>query len=122
MRSFVFYLIPVVTLAIFFAIMNGGIILKNSIGERDHHFLKYYNDIKNCINDEEWEEAIAYSKKLEDVWKKKIPWIQFSVERDQLNGIDVALARLMGFLEARDKAGALAELYEAKRYWDDLGR
>ncbi|NLZ51688.1 MAG: DUF4363 family protein [Thermoanaerobacteraceae bacterium] len=122
MRRFVFYLIPIVTLAIFFAIMNGGLILKNSIGEPDHHFIKYYNDIKAYINDEQWEQAIAHSQKLEDAWRKKIPWIQFSVERDQINGIDVALARLTGYLEARDKAGALAELYEAKRHWDDLGR
>jgi len=34
----------------------------------------------------------------------------------------MALARLTGYLEAKDKAGALAELYEAKRHWDDLGR
>jgi hypothetical protein len=41
---------------------------------------------------------------------------------DQINGIDVALARLLGYLEAYDKSGALAGLYEAKRHWDNLGR
>ena len=122
MNKFVFYLIPILTLAIFFAIMNGGLILKNSIGERDQHFLKYYADIKACINDEQWEQAIDYCQKLKNAWNKRIPLIQFSVERDQINGIDISLARLTGYLEARDKAGALAELYEAKRHWDDLGR
>ena len=122
MNKFVFYLIPILTLAIFFAIMNGGLILKNSIGERDQHFLKYYADIKACIDDEKWEQAIDYCQKLKNAWNKRIPWIQFSVERDQINGIDISLARLTGYLEARDKAGALAELYEAKRHWDDLGR
>ena len=122
MNKFVFYLIPILTLAIFFAIMNGGLILKNSIGERDQHFLKYYAVIKACIDDEKWEQAIDYCQKLKNAWNKRIPWIQFSVERDQINGIDISLARLTGYLEARDKAGALAELYEAKRHWDDLGR
>jgi len=122
LRKLLFYLIPILSLAMFFAIMNGGIILKNSIGERDHHFIKYHNDIINSVKDEQWEQAISDSEKLKAAWKKKIPWIQFSVERDQINGIDVSLARLKGYLEAKDKAGALAELYEAKRHWDDLGR
>ncbi|MGB4461004.1 MAG: hypothetical protein WBI77_01170 [Tepidanaerobacteraceae bacterium] len=32
---------------------------------------------------------------------------------DQINGIDVALARLLGYLEAYDKSGALAEQQSA---------
>jgi len=122
LNKFVYYLIPILTIVVFFAIMNGGLILKNSIGERDHHFLKYYADLKTCIYEERWGQAIELNQKLKDAWEKKIPWIQYSVERDQINGIDMALARLTGYLEAKDKAGALAELYEAKRHWDDLGR
>lgn len=34
-------------------------------------------------------------------------------EMDQINGIDVALARLLGYLEAYDKSGALAEQQSA---------
>lgn len=122
MRRFVFYLIPALALALFFAVMNGGIYLKNSVGEEDHHFTKYYEKIRSNIKEEQWEQAINNTRTLEKVWKKKIPWIQFSVERAQINGIDISLARLEGYLEAKDKAGALAELYESKRHWDDLGR
>ena len=39
MRKFFFYLIPVLSLVLFFVIMNGGIILKNTVGEKDHHFI-----------------------------------------------------------------------------------
>lgn len=122
MRKFIFYFIPVLALALFFAIMNGGIILKNTVGEKDHHFTRYYEKIKTNINNNQWQQATEYAEKLEDSWEKKIAWIQFSVERDQINGIDVSLARLKGYLEAKYKAGSLAELYEAKRHWDDLGR
>lgn len=121
MKRLLAYLIPVVTLILFFFIMNGGIYLKQRIGETDDHFLKYHEKVIKELEEGNWEKAMAYTDKLEESWKKKIPKIQFSVERDQINGIDVSLARLKGYLEAKDKAGCFAELYEAKSHWDDLG-
>ena len=42
-------------------------------------------------------------EKLEELWRAKISLIQFSVERDQINGIDISFARLKGYLESRIK-------------------
>ena len=49
MRRFVFYLIPTLTLALFIVVMNGGIYLKNTVGEKDHHFTKYYGKIEQIL-------------------------------------------------------------------------
>ncbi|HHX22696.1 MAG: DUF4363 family protein [Tepidanaerobacteraceae bacterium] len=121
MRRIIFYGIPVIAFILFIIIMNGGIYLKNVVG-KDGHFIDYYEDIRTSIKEEEWEKAMNKFEKLEELWRAKISLIQFSVERDQINGIDISFARLKGYLESKNKAGSLAELYEAKRHWEDLGR
>jgi len=120
-KRFIAYLVPIIILVLFFVVMNAGIYLKQSINETDHHFLKYHKEIKRKVEEGNWEEAMKYADRLDNVWKKKIPIIQFSVERDQINGIDISLARLRGYIKAEDKAGCFAELYETEEHWNDLG-
>lgn len=122
MKRIIAYLIPVIVLLLFFFIMNGGIYLKQRIGQSDNHFLEDIDIVKKNVEEGNWKHAGDSLEELDEAWKKKIPLIQFSVERDQINGIDISLARLRGYLEAKDKAGCLAELYEAKKHWVDLGR
>lgn len=71
MRKFIFYLIPILALALFFVVMNGGIYLKNVVGEEDHHFIKYYEKTRANIKEEKWEQAMDFAEKLEYIWKKK---------------------------------------------------
>lgn len=121
MRRFIFYLIPTVTLLVFVIIMNAGVYMKKSWSELDD-VLKHIESTKKSIKTSNWEEAKGNTEKIEKAWEKILPRIQLSVEREQINNFEVSIARLKGFLEAKDKAGCLAELSEAKEHWTDLGR
>jgi len=114
-------MIPILTIVIFVMIMNGGLYMKKSRSELDN-VLKHIETAKQKTKEGKWEEASLHTEKIEKAWKKVMPRIQFSVERDQINNFEVAIARLKGFLEAEDKAGSLAELSEAEEHWRDLGR
>ena len=46
---------------------------------------------------------------------------QFSMERNEINQLDVSLARAGAAITVRS-AGALMELEEAARHWHNLGR
>lgn len=47
--------------------------------------------------------------------------VQFSSERGEINELTTSIARLKGAIMAKDKPGALMELYEAYSHWNDLG-
>lgn len=121
MRKFLFYLIPIITLITFTIIMNAGNYMKKSRSELDN-VLKHIDTTKKSIKTNNWNEARINAEKIEKAWEKVLPRIQLSVEREQINNFEVTIARLKGFLEAKDKAGCFAELSEAEEHWRDLGR
>ena len=45
-----------------------------------------------------------------------------SVEKNEINAIDVNLARLKSCVTSRDNTQALLELNEAREHWHDLNR
>lgn len=121
MKKKLLYLFPVLLLILFIMIMLGGPFLKKPIYETDD-VLKYLLLVQKDIQHNNWELAKKNSHKLYTAWKKVQSRIQFSSERDEMNGINVSIARLKGFVAAKEEGGALAEIYEIHEHWIDLAR
>jgi multidrug efflux pump subunit AcrB len=64
--------------------------------------------------------AAAELSQVQAAWRKTIPKIQYSVERNELDSLDISLARLNGALQAKSRDAALVEIAEAERHWTEL--
>lgn len=121
MRKFLVIAIPIVTLTVFILVMLSGDFLKRPLGKDDN----IPDSIQLIINDvelEKWAEAEKKADKLSTAWKKVVNRVQFSSERDEINALNVNIARLHGAIWARDKSSSLEELCEAYEHWDELGK
>ena len=112
--------IPIVALALFVAIMLSGNFLKYPLGEKDN-IPELVRVIINNINDEKWEQAKTNTDKLSEAWRRIVNRVQFSSERDEINGFSMNLARLRGAIMAKDKANSFSEISEAFEHWKELG-
>jgi hypothetical protein len=121
MRKFMVISIPIVTLAFFILIMLSGDFLKKPLG-KDDNIPKIIEEITSDLNNENWEQVIKETEKLEAAWRKVIARIQFSGERDEINSLSMNIARLRGAITARNKSNALVELSEAYEHWEDIGK
>ncbi len=119
MKKIIFYLLPVALLGLFVAIMLSGSYLKQPFGT-DDNVPGQISLVKNYVRNADWENAQKEQNNLEMAWEKIIPRIQFSMERDEINQLDISLARAKAAITAKDKAGALMELEEAARHWHNL--
>jgi len=108
-------------LGLFIAIMLSGYYLKQPFGE-DDNVLHQIALVKEQVKNEDWKSAQRELNNLEIAWRKVTPRIQFSMERNEINQLDVSLARAGAAITAKDQAGALMELEEAARHWHNLGR
>ncbi|MDI9508763.1 MAG: DUF4363 family protein [Clostridiales bacterium] len=120
MRRFLIYLIPIVAMLIFLLIMISGDFLKKPFST-DDDIAESISDLIEAVNNEAWEEADNKIIGLELAWKKVLFRVQFSSERGEINELTTSIARLKGAIMAKDKPGALMELYEAYSHWNDLG-
>lgn len=120
MRKFMVVAIPVVLLTLFVAVMLSGNYLKYPMGEKDN-VPALVQTLVNNINDEKWEEAKSNTDKLSDAWDRIVKRVQFSGERDEINGFSMNVARLRGAIMAKNKANALSEISEAFEHWKELG-
>jgi len=120
MRKFLVISIPIVTLTLFVVIMLSGNYLKKPMGETDN-IPELVQILINNIDDENWEEAKNNTDKLSEAWNKIVRRVQFSSERDEINGFSMNVARLRGAIMAKDKASSLSVLFEAYEHWRELG-
>ena len=113
--------LPALVLLLFIVIMNSGTVFKETFG-LNRRIPENFVLLQVSISNEEWSAADYYLKELKTEWKKLLPSLQFSVERDEINHFQQTLARMTGFIEAREKAGTLVELRALEETWRDLGR
>lgn len=121
MQRVEYYVVITLIFAGFIFIMNGGDLFKKPLGTQDN-FVLYLDRARENISAGEWEQAIDNNDKLNRAWKKIVPRIQFSVEKDEINAINVSLARLKGSIATRDKKPALVELSEIREHWENLNK
>ncbi|MBZ9609211.1 DUF4363 family protein [Clostridium estertheticum] len=69
---------------------------------------------------EKWDMLEQDIVSIDTAWKKIIPRIQFSVERDELYNISLNIASLRGSIASEDKASTLIELNQIIENWDEL--
>lgn len=120
MRKFLVIGIPIVTIVLFLAVMLSGNYLKTT-KVNNKNFTELVAIVEEDINNDRWEEAKLHSEELQETWDKLINRTQFSSERDEINQLNVCLARLKGAIKSNNKALAIDGLYEAYEHWDQLG-
>lgn len=120
MRKFLVTCIPIVTIIIFIIVMLSGNYLKKTKVD-NISFVELIQLVEQDVNNDKWEEAKSHAEELQKVWDKLINRTQFSAERDEINELNVSLARLQGAIVANNKALAMDGLYEAYEHWDQLG-
>ena len=121
MKKFISYAIPIVTLTAFILVMLGGNYLKRPLNSSENVVAYTELSIEHA-KIEKWDMLQQDVVNIDFAWKKIIPRIQFSVERDELYNISLNVARLKGSIASEDKASTLIELNEIIENWDELTR
>ena len=121
MKKFIALFIPVMMLAVFVLIMISAPYLKQPFGDEDS-VSDIIDSICSDMNEGDWIAAGEGVEKLDETWDIVTKRVQFSAERDELRAAKTGIARAKGYIEANDREGSLAELYEVKEHWIDIGR
>lgn len=121
MRKFLVITIPVVTIALFVFIMLSDKISKNPLTNNDNIPFSIA-EVKKEIEMNNWREAKIKTDNLSKTWDKVVKRIQFSAEKDEINGFYKNISRLQGAIQAMDKTNAYMELNEAYEHWENLGK
>ena len=121
MRKFISYTIPIVTLAIFVLLMLGGNYFKKPHNASEDVVAFVELSIEH-VKAEKWDMLQQDIISIDTAWKKIIPRIQFSVERDEIYNINLNIARLRGSVDSEDKTSTLIELNEIIEDWHELTR
>lgn len=121
MKKILIFSIPIISFVCFALIMTSGNFLKQPTGN-DDNLLKIMDEIKTDVNNENWSSAKNKNELLYNAWQKISKRVQFSAERNELKSGDVAIARINGYIESKDKSGVFCELNELKEHWVDIGK
>ena len=121
MRIFKMYIIPIMILLLFVGIMTSGGILKRPFGKADD-VISYIESLKKDVANENWQQAKMDITQVKSSWRIVEKRVQFSVERNAMNAIDVSISRIEGAIYAQDKTSAIIELSQITRCWNDLER
>lgn len=119
MKKFLRYSIPIVSLIIFVAIMTTGGLLKKPFHNNDN-FRSTLSMVRKDVKKADWKNAKKNVKKLNIAWHIVEKRIQFSVERNDMNSLDLSLARLNGAISIKDSSSAYIELSEMAELWKNL--
>lgn len=121
MRRFLVISIPIATIAIFILIMLSENYLKNPL-TGDDNIQASIESVRKEIEKDDWAEAGIKTEQLSAAWDKVVKRVQFSAEKDEINGFYRSIARLRGAVSAKDKSNGLMELNEAYEYWENIGK
>lgn len=121
MKRILIFSMPILVLICFALIMTSANFLKQPTGDDDNLF-KIMDEIKADVNNENWNSAKHKNELLYSAWQKISKRVQFSAERNELKNGDIAIARINGYIEAKDKSGVFCELSELKEHWVDIGK
>lgn len=121
MRKFIVRAIPIFALALFVFVMLSDTVLKKSITTGDD-IPSSIEQVIDDIKEDKWEYADRNTKILAKAWEKVAGRVQFSAEKDEIDDINISIARLRGAIQAKDKTNALMELQEAYEHWTKIGR
>lgn len=113
MKKLAYYLIVSALLISFALVMNSGSFWARPMSEP-------FSSLKQSLESEDWKEAEKNCQKLMLSWQQVRPRIQFSVEKEEMNAINVNLVRVKAYIGLRQKDQAYVELTEAMEHWANL--
>lgn len=119
MKKVKMYIIALMILLLFVGIMKSGGILKKPFSKSDD-VLSYIEALKKDVASENWKQAEIDVIQVKSAWSIVEKRVQFSVERNDMNEIDISISRIEGALLARDKTSAFIELSQIIRHWNEL--
>lgn len=115
------YLLPILVLGIFLAVMVSGPVLIKPLDTR-HQISQTFSEIETNLKVKNWSDATANTRILRSSLNNTFKILRYSVELDEMADIMINLDRIEGFIQANDERGALGELYEARGHWRELGK
>jgi hypothetical protein len=121
MKKLISFTIPIIALIAFVLLMLGGNYLKKPHNPSEDVIAFVELSIEHA-KAEKWDMLHEDIVSIDTAWKKIIPRIQFSVERDEIYNINLNISRLKGSADSEDKSSALIELNEIIENWAELTR
>ncbi|HON42236.1 MAG TPA: hypothetical protein PLM74_03780 [Bacillota bacterium] len=112
--------LPVGLIALFIAVMLSAAVLKHPLGSADD-VPAWLSRVEAHVMDEQWQDALEGARKLADAFNRVTVRVQFSAQLHDVLDLRAAIARAEGFIRAQNRAGAMAELAEARTLWDRIG-
>lgn len=106
-------------LLLFIFIMNSGGIMKKSFSNSDD-VIKILKELEKDIEESNWVKGLEDLEKLQSAWKIVERRVQFSVERNDLEGIGLSIARLKGSIRGKNQYESLIGWEELNAYWHHL--
>lgn len=119
MKKAIQYVLPIIVLALFIAVMQGGYFYLTPAAVRES-IPRQTKVLEQDILSSRWDLASHDLARLQQTWKRTIPRIQLHAEKDAIDGININLGRLNGTIKAEDLGHALAELGEINEHWNNL--
>lgn len=119
-RLWLLYVVPIVLILIFCAVMATGAILKKPWGENDR-LVESVQSLEKQVEAKQWTQAKSEIEYALKAWDRIVDRIQFSVERETIYDILGTLARMKGGVAAKDDKAIMEEIYYFYVLWENLG-
>ncbi|CAH1199565.1 MULTISPECIES: DUF4363 family protein [Paenibacillus] len=119
-RLWLLYVVPIVLILIFCAVMATGTILKKPWGENDR-LVESVQSLEKQVEAKQWTQAKSEIEYALKAWDRIVDRIQFSVERETIYDILGTLARMKGGVAAKDDKAIMEEIYYFYVLWENLG-
>ena len=120
MKKLLQIVVPVAAIGFFVLIMNSSFLFREPNG---YHVPSHIQSIEKSILRDDWSTAESDLTEMDTIIKGKIfPFIQFSVEKDEMIQIDMNISRVRGCMETKNKDLAVVYLQEIDCHWNNLNR
>lgn len=118
MKRILLISIPVISIGVFVFVMNSGFLFEKP---DNYSVPEHAGKIQQCLMAEDWGAVQSEINRMQEVIEKKIfPYIQFSVEKDEMLALDLNISRIKGCIDAKDKNLALVYVQELMNNWHHL--
>ncbi|MCT4597958.1 MAG: DUF4363 family protein [Vallitalea sp.] len=119
MKKIMTFIITSLVLIVFIFIMNSGGFMKQSFSDSDNVPALLAKLEKDIIQNN-WKQALIDIDDVESAWKEVEKRVQFSIERNDIEGISLSIARLKGSIRGENKSECFIGWQELNGYWDNL--
>lgn len=109
---------PVIMIIIFVFIMNAAFFFHPYI----YSVPDLIEEIEQSVLSGDWQTANKKTNDLiRDIKRDKFPWMQFSIEREEIDNLIINLYELKGSISITDTPSAIRSIYGLRANWSNLG-